>query len=728
MSKKWTDFSKKLDFEAKKVLGLSGIDFKSLGSDDERIDSALSALSKSDIWRYARYDDLRKDFARRQRSTKEGDKFGLENAAKIIDTWENKKSVDGKKTITPGDQFYDAYWTADQKTRKFWKDAIEGKLGAGAWDEVKKRVNEQLKARSTAEAEKNRRDIIEGKAEGQGMTDWLASAVGRLLVGRVKDKALAGKAIEPKDVALDVAEDIAMTLPFSAATKLRKLGLAAAVPLGSEILDDIAYSVPKPDKEGNFNPEDLKNMNPNDLPERADFNFADVAVGTLTNLAAPIIMNRTANKVLNLFGKGGKGMDPELKKTVKGLADQGKWDALNKEHTDFLLDKRNEYATDLEHEALLPFKKEAGFITDENELIKKVTQIEAAHKGIEMAEKSGNQKLKKVFEDQAKEAIGDDKVLAKAYRETEAERGIGTGLYDDELEGSAMAFDEAFEDLVNPNYYKMETSGIVRRQLNNRQPYTESQFEQLRKADDLKKSVSDFLKLEEVTEKKISDKLAPKEFKAAKAAYSKDPSPENAVQLMKMEDKYGQTGVDYDIVFPKLLKAMPDIFTRGEKMAAGLNIESPDVFRRVYHSDPSIMDWLDVTKPGMTKFLRGIAEPAEAFTVNKLGNQRNAERTIAPVEAAIGSPGILTKAAKKMQTESKDMSRRSQTQAVLSVLADQAESPEDKKWLGIIAKNPDVVKGAGAEAYNPDFRRWMLVRGSDILRGTELYRPTFEVE
>lgn len=728
MAKKWDDFGKKLDIDAEKVLASSGIDFKALGSDDERIDSALSVLSKSNLWGEARYDELLKDFARRRRNTKEGDQFGLENAAKIIDTWENKKSVDGKKTITPGDQFYDAYWTADKDTRNFWKAVIEDKLGAGAWDEVKKRVNEQLKARSSAEAEKNRRDIIEGTAEGQGMTDWLASAVGRLLVGRVKDKALAGKAIEPKDVALDVAEDIAMALPFSAATKLGKLGLAMAVPLGSEILDDIAYSVPKPDKDGNFNPEDLKNMNPNDLPERADFNLADVGVGTLTNLAAPLILNRTANKVLNLFGKGGKGMDPELKNTVKGLSDQGKWDALNKEHTDFLLDKRNEYATDLEHEALLPFKKEAGFITDENELIKKVTQIEAAHKGIEMAEESGNKKLKKVFEDQAKEAIGDDKVLAKAYRETEAERGIGTGIYDDELEGSVMAFDDAFEDFVNPSAYKSQTSGIVRQQLSDKQPYTEAQFEQLRKADDMKKSVTDYLNLRDVTEKKITSKLAPKEFKDAKAALDKDPSPKNAAQFLKMTDKYGLTGVDYDLVFPKLLKSMPDIFTRGEKMAAGLDIESPDVFRRVYHSDPSLMDWLDITKPGMTKFLRGIAEPAESFAVNKIGNQRNAERAIAPVEAAIGSPGILTKAAKKMQTESKDMSRRNQTQAVLSVLADQAESPEDKKWLGIIAKNPDVVKGAGAEAYNPAFRRWMLVRGSDILRGTELYRPTFEVE
>ena len=721
MAKKWTEFSKKLDDEAEIALVSSGINFKELGSDDERIDSALSVLSRDpDLWRNDRYDELRKDFARRQRNTKEGDQFGLENAAKIIDTWENKKSVDGKKTITPGDQFYDAYWTADKKTRNFWKTVIEDKLGAGAWDEVKKRVNEQLKARSTAEAEKNRRDIIEGTAEGQDMTDWLASAVGRLLVGRVKDKALAGKAIEPKDVALDVAEDIAMALPFSAATKLRKLGLAMAVPLGSEVLDAAAYGVPKPDKDGNFNPEDLKNMNPNDLPERADFNLADVGVGTLTNLAAPLILNRTANKVLNLFGKGGKGMDPELKKTVKGLSEQGKWDALNKEHMDFLLDKRNEYATDIEHEALLPFKKEAGFITDENELIKKVTQIEAAHKGIEMAEESGNETLKKTFENQAKELIGDDKVLAKAYRETEAERGV--------VDLDERAFDDAFEDLVDPLKYKQETSGIVRQQLNDKQPYTAAQFEQLRKADDMKKSVSDFLKLEDVTEKRISDKLAPKEFTDARAAFNKNPSPENAIKWEKMTDKYGQTGVDYDLVFPKLLKAMPDIFTRGEKMAAGLNIESPDVFRRVYHSDPSLMDWLDITKPGMTKFLRGIAEPAEAFAVNKIGNQRNAERTIAPVEAAIGSPGIITKAAKKMQTESKDMSRRSQTQAVLSVLADQAESPEDKKWLGVIAKNPDVVKGAGAEAYNPNFRRWMLVRGSDILRGTELYRPTFEVE
>ena len=61
MAKKWTDFGKKLDDKAKDALADSGIDFKELGSDEERIDSALSVLSRdSDLWRKARYDDLRR--------------------------------------------------------------------------------------------------------------------------------------------------------------------------------------------------------------------------------------------------------------------------------------------------------------------------------------------------------------------------------------------------------------------------------------------------------------------------------------------------------------------------------------------------------------------------------------------------------------------------------------------------------------------------------------------
>ena len=90
MAKQWTKFGDKLDQEALDALTRSGINFRALKSDDERIDSALSVLSQSPLWDYKRYDDLRVMKARRSRSVKSGDKFGMENAARIIDTWEPK--------------------------------------------------------------------------------------------------------------------------------------------------------------------------------------------------------------------------------------------------------------------------------------------------------------------------------------------------------------------------------------------------------------------------------------------------------------------------------------------------------------------------------------------------------------------------------------------------------------------------------------------------------------
>ena len=52
---------------------------------------------------------------------------------------------------------------------------------------------------------------------------------------------------------------------------------------------------------------------------------------------------------------------------------------------------------------------------------------------------------------------------------------------------------------------------------------------------------------------------------------------------------------------------------------------------------------------------------------------------------------------------------------------------EDTKWLKKIEQNPGMVQGYG-EGNTPAFRNWMLLRGSDLLSGTPLYRPAFEVE
>ena len=71
--------------------------------------------------------------------------------------------------------------------------------------------------------------------------------------------------------------------------------------------------------------------------------------------------------------------------------------------------------------------------------------------------------------------------------------------------------------------------------------------------------------------------------------------------------------------------------------------------------------------------------------------------------------------------------KQSLASQVIGSLDPKTLSADDKKYLDMVAKNPDIIKGFG-EGNKPGFRNWYLLRGSDILRGTDLYRPTFEVE
>lgn len=661
MAKEWTDFGKKLDDNAKDVLALSGIDFTSLGSDDERIDSALSVLSKSDIWRKERYDGLRKDLARRQRSTKEGDKFGLENAARIIDTWENKKSIDGKKTITPGDQFYDAYWTADKKTRNFWKTVIEDKLGVGAWDEVKKRANEQLKARSTAEAEKNRRDIIEGKAEGQGMADWLASAVGGLLMPRTKQKALEGKEIKGKDIALDAAESVAMALPFGAATWAGKAAAAAAIPLASEVLDDIAYDT----------------ENPNDIADRANFNPVDAAVGTLVNFVAPEAMNRALKKAGSKFFRGGEGASSDVINVVKDLKENGKW-SLPKDWKAEANELRRIEADKIESDVLSELKKDAGFLANDAEEREAVDKLASTFDLIETAEDTQNKKLLDGMLEQLDQNLGNDPELRKSFEAAVDYYNMSKGL------GEKPDFRNVLESKMS-DYYE-RTNNIVRDAAEDMGQLTIDQRKKLLKADDLRNLYG------------ATEVLADKK--------TKDVNKGGTITRVR---KY------------------PNNFTQAEKIAAGMD-DNMDNILAVRNSGADFGDYMSLAHPKLTGTATFAKDVLNTLAANKTGNQSNVERAATPIESFLGTPGALSKPLRKLQTEQREQARKAQSAAVIRGLADSAEDPEDKKWLGVIASNPDVVKGAGAEAYNPNFRRWMLVRGSDILRGTDLYRPTFDVK
>lgn len=659
MAKQWTKFGEKLDKEALDALSRSGIDFRDLKSDDERIDTALSVLSQSPLWDYKRYDDLHVMKARRDRSVKTGDKFGIENAARIIDTWAPKK--EGKKTLSIGDQFYDAYWKADKPTRAFWKAAIEDSLGEGAWDNVKQRINNRLKDETAAKIDKDRRDIVEGNAEDQGVHDKVASILGGLLMPRTKQKALEGKAIEGKDIALDAAESVAMALPFSAATLAGKVGAAAVIPLASEVLDAFAYDT----------------ENPDDIADRANFNPVDVGVGTLVNLVAPEAMNRALKRAGRWVFRGGEGASSGIMDVVKDLKANGRWN-LPKDWKAQANEIRRIEADKMESDVLSDLKKEAGFLANDAEERSAIDRLAATHDLIESAEEKGNKKLLDGMLEQLDKNIGDDQELLKSYNAAADYYNMSKGL------GENPDFRSILESEMSDYYGR--TNDIVRAAAEDMGQLTIDQRKKLLKADDLRN-------LYEATEV-IADK--------------------------KTKDvKKGGTTTRV----PKY----PNNFTPSEKIAAGME-DNIDNILAVRNAGADYGDYMSLAHPKTTHAVTYAKDVLNTLAANKAGNQGNVERAVTPLESFIGMPGALSKPVRKLQTEQRENAKKAQSKAVLNVMANNAENDEDRKWLGIIAENPGIVRGEGAKALDPEFRKWMLIRGSDILRGTELYRPTFEVE
>ena len=659
MAKQWTKFGDKLDKEALDALTRSGIDFRALKSDDERIDSALSVLSQSPLWGYKRYDDLRIMKARRNRSVKTGDKFGVENAARIIDTWEPKK--EGKKTLSIGDQFYDAYWKADKPTRAFWKTVIEDTLGEGAWDNVKQRINNRLKDETAAKIAKDRRDIMEGDAEGQGAHEKIASVLGGILMPRTKQKAVEGKTIEGKDIALDAAESVAMALPFGAATWGGKVATAAAIPFASEVLDDFAYNTD----------------NPNDIAERADFNPADMIVGSLVNLVAPEAMNKALKKVVSKVSRGGVGASSDVMDVVKDLKENGKW-SLPKNWKQEANELRRIEADKMESDVLSDLKKEAGFLANDAEERAAIDRLTATHDLLEGAEEKGNKKLLDGMLEQLDQNLGGDQELLKSYKAAEDYYNMSKGL------GENPDFRTILESEMSDYYGR--TNDIVRAAAEDMGQLTIDQRKKLLKADELRN-------LYEATEV-LADKK------------TKDIKKGGTVTRVR---KY------------------PDNFTKSEKIAAGME-DNMDNILAVRNSGADFGDYMSLAHPKMTQAATSVKDVLNTLAANKAGNQSNVERAVTPIESFIGAPGSISKPVRKFQTEQRENAKKAQAKAVLNVMANSAQTDEDRKWLGVIAENPGIVRGEGAKALDPEFRKWMLVRGSDILRGTELYRPTFEVE
>ena len=151
-------------------------------------------------------------------------------------------------------------------------------------------------------------------------------------------------------------------------------------------------------------------------------------------------------------------------------------------------------------------------------------------------------------------------------------------------------------------------------------------------------------------------------------------------------------------------------------------------------ADADWMNKLHFSDPSKAKALSIAGEAAENWAVNKYGSKRDATPVLGGVSNLVQSVAPDLNLQKDLQDSrnrkveaAEKKYKQSLASQVIGSLDPKTLSADDKKYLDMVAKNPDIIKGFG-EGNKPGFRNWYLLRGSDILRGTELYRPTFEVE
>lgn len=150
--------------------------------------------------------NLAKTIAMKDRS------YDLESLATIAGYADRKE---GDKTITAGTQFLDDYFNrdTDKTKRDLWRVSIKDAYGENGWENAKKVLQFAERDRMYAGIDKARRDILEGNAEGQGWTDWGASALYGLFAPRSKRAHLEGRTPGGREIAGDILSSALYAIP-----------------------------------------------------------------------------------------------------------------------------------------------------------------------------------------------------------------------------------------------------------------------------------------------------------------------------------------------------------------------------------------------------------------------------------------------------------------------------------------------------------------------------------
>lgn len=147
--------------------------------------------------------------------------------------------------------------------------------------------------------------------------------------------------------------------------------------------------------------------------------------------------------------------------------------------------------------------------------------------------------------------------------------------------------------------------------------------------------------------------------------------------------------------------------------------------------DANFFDKLHVTNPKASVAVDAALEAGKNFATNKYGSKRDADVILGGVSRMLGSIDPKLNLSQKLEDDRKADVDKARTELkkkqVDTLMKDENLTEEDRKWLGELFKNPKMMEGYG-NGNDTRFKNWLLIRGQDILRGTELFRPTYEAE
>lgn len=147
--------------------------------------------------------------------------------------------------------------------------------------------------------------------------------------------------------------------------------------------------------------------------------------------------------------------------------------------------------------------------------------------------------------------------------------------------------------------------------------------------------------------------------------------------------------------------------------------------------DANFFDRLRVTNPKTSAAVDATLEAGTNYVTNKYGSKRDADVILSGVSRMLGAIDPKLNLSQKLEEDRKADADKARTELqkkqVGSLMTDDKLTEEDRKWLGELFKNPKMMEGYG-KGNDTRFQNWLLLRGQDILRGTELFRPTYEAE